>query len=1047
MSNGNHHDHSHHEHNEAELAEKKALRPQIERDNSHWLSLEHYYQDADFLKHAESEFQSSPLREEANDGVARRDFLKLMGASIALASSGCLQRPVQKIVPYAQQPEEITLGIPNFYTSTYFDGSEALGLLVKTREGRPIKIEGNPRFPTNRGGISSRSQASVLSLYDPERLQGPKKNIFNEKKTNKDTVNANWDDMDEKISQQLKKGGVAILTGALASPSTRSIVREFSEAFRAQHVVWEPLSHEEIREGQKASYGDDIVPYYRFDKAKVIVSIDADFLGAWYNSTAFTRQFADGRRNPETMSKLIVFDSNYSLTGGNADIRYKIKPSQQVAVVMAIINELVVQGRSSYANNGNVKSVLASYGTAISQLGFPAEALKKVASDLWDSRGKSLVVAGGLPTRTDQARELQIAVNMLNSMLDNDGETVEHHKGNPSLKGSTAELMQLMADMKAGKIKTLIVHRTLPSYALPDDLAFNEALKKVEMVICTSSHMDEMAHQAHYVIPDNHPLESWDDAEFLKDVIAIHQPTIRSMYDTRSFQNSLMTWAFVAQQGPKRLTTYETYYDYLRNYWKEEIYPKHGRGQGFEEFWQQLLQVGFVGVAEASASGRAFRGDAFAAIKAPAPQTGYELVLYPTIQLGDGQHTNMAWLHELPDPVTKIVWDNYASLSLATAQKMDLKEGSLLELKVGNVKMTLPVHIQPGLHDDVMTVAVGYGRTHAGKVANGVGKNAYQLAAYTANDAVFSGRSVEVQKMPGSYDLACTQGHHSMEGRQIVATATLKDFQKNKGSGIHRHHTWSIWPSHKYNGNKWAMGIDQNVCTGCSACVTACQSENNIPVIGKKYVLQGREMHWLRIDRYYAGTPEAPNAVFQPVMCQHCDNAPCETVCPVLATVHTDDGLNAMAYNRCVGTRYCSNNCPYKVRRFNWFNFRTGEEKPLHMALNPEVTVRTRGVMEKCSFCVQRIKAGKSVAKLEGRNIRDGEIKTACQTACPASAIVFGDMNDPNSQVSQVFKNDRAYALLEEWHAAPAVRYMTKIRNNDQETAGSHGSAHKGDHS
>ncbi len=1041
MSHDNHHDHTDghdhdHEHSEAELAAKKALGPQIQRDNKYWLSLEQYNQDPEFLKQVDAEFQSSPLKEnDDKEGFARRDFLKLMGASVALASSGCIRRPVQKIVPYVQQPEEVTLGIPNFYTSTYFDGSEGLGLLVKTREGRPIKIEGNPQFPLNQGGLSVRSQASILSLYDPERLRAPRKNLFNQTRTNKDTITAVWDDMDAKIAEQLKKGGVVVLTGALASPSTRSIVREFGEAFKAQHITWEPLSHEEIRDGQKASFGEGSVPFYRFDKAKMIVSIDADFLGTWLAPVTFTRQFSESRRDPTKMSRLVAFDSHFSLTAANSDMRFKIKPSQQLTVVMGLLHELVIgQGKSSYAGNSAAKNALASYAGAAQTLGISADVFKKMASDLWEHRGQSLVVAGGLPTRSENAHDLQIAVNMLNAVLENDGKTIQAKAGSPGLVGSTSDLLKLVSDMKAGKVKTLILHKTNPIYALPASVGFAEALKKVDMVISTTSHMDEVAHHCHYIIPDNHNLESWGDAEFASGVLAIQQPTIRSMYDTRSFQLSLMTWGFVAKQGPKRLLAYETFYDYLKNFWKEEIFPKHSKGLGFEDFWQKVLQEGYIGET-ASGGSRSFKADAISNLKAPAAQSGYELVLYPTVQMGDGTETNISWLHELPDPVTKIVWDNYVSVSVATAEKLGLIEGMILELTVGGNKMELPAHIQPGLHDDVMAVAVGYGRTEGGKIASGIGKNAYQLMTFKGDQAIFAGQKVDVKNTLKKYDLACTQGHHTMEGRLIVAEATKTDYVKDKKVGFHRHHTWSIWSGHKYNGHKWAMAVDLNTCTGCSACMTACQSENNIPVVGKKYVLQGREMHWIRVDRYYTGTPDAPDTVFQPIMCQHCDNAPCESVCPVLATVHTDDGLNAMVYNRCVGTRYCSNNCPYKVRRFNWFNYTVNKiEKPLHMALNPEVTVRTRGVMEKCTFCVQRIKEGRNSAKLAKRELKDGDIKTACQTACPASAITFGDMNDPESKVSQMFKNERAYALLEEWNAAPSVRYMSKIRNNDKET-------------
>lgn len=1038
MSENNQHDHS-----DAELAAKKAARPQIERDNTYWLTLEHYQNDPEFLKKAEEEFQSSPLREsEGEGGWARREFLKLMGASLAMSAAGCIRRPVQKIVPYNKQPEEVTLGVANFYTSTYFDGNEGLGVLVKTREGRPIKIESNPKSPFAKG-LSVRSQASLLNLYDPDRLQGPKHNIFNEKRTNKDTVNIKWDNLDDKVVAQLKKGGVAVLTGNMASPSTRAVVSDFAQAFKATHIQWEPLANEELREGQKASYGEAVLPSYRFDKAKVIVSIDADFLGTWLNPTLFNQQFSNGRRDPKKMSKLVSFDSTYSLTGGNADIRFKIKPSQQLDVVMGLINALVVnKGVSSYANNEKLKELLVSYANSAQKLGIEPALFTKVATDLWENRGESLVVAGGLQTLTSRSQELQIAVNFLNSLLENDGKTIDGRNSTPGMGASYAALQTLIADMNAGKVKTLVIHRVNPVYSLPKDAGFVEALRKVEMVVYTGDRMDETGDHATFVAPDNHPLETWGDAEFAKNVFAIQQPTIRPMYDTRSFQLTLMTWAYLANVGPKRLTANETFYDYLRSYWKEEIHPKFGKGKGFEDFWQGVLQEGFVGELEKPTSARAFKADALNSIKPASKTSGYELALYPTVQMGDGSNTNNAWLHELPDPVTKIVWDNYVCVSVGTAEKNGLTKGSVVELKVGDKSVELPVHIQPGLHDDVLAVAVGYGRTKAGRVANGIGKNMYDFVGLKGAP-VYAGQPASFTKVSKKYNLACVAGNNSMEGRMIVAEANLKDYVKDPGAGVHRHKTWSIWSGHQYNGHKWGMSVDLNTCTGCAACMTACQSENNVPVVGKTYVLQGREMHWLRVDRYYVGNPADPLAVFQPVMCQHCDNAPCETVCPVLATVHSDEGLNDMVYNRCVGTRYCSNNCPYKVRRFNWFNYAKLIEKPTHMALNPDVTVRPRGVMEKCTFCVQRIKEAKNKAKLEDRKLKDGDVKTACQTACPTQAILFGDLNDPESQVAKIFKEEpRSYALLEEWHAAPSVRYLSKIRNNDKEAP----AAQKGGH-
>jgi molybdopterin-containing oxidoreductase family iron-sulfur binding subunit len=959
---------------------------------------------------------------------------------------------VQKIVPYNKQPEEVTFGIANYYTSAYADGSEGLGVLIKTREGRPIKIEANPGHPFSDKGLSIRSQASLLSLYDPERLHGPKRNLLNEKKTNGQLIDTKWEELDKKVVEQLNKGDVVVLTGALSSPATRAVVADFSQGFKAKHIVWEALANDEVREGQKASYGDDIIPAYRFDKAKMIVSIDADFLGAWIAPSAFTAQFASGRRDIQNMSRLVSFDSTYSLTGANADIRFKIKPSQQLNVVMGLLYEIILKkGATSYAGNAAIKAALVEFANIADRMGMDPNAFEKVAADLLANKGQSLVVAGGIQTVTERSNDLQIAVNFLNTILENDGKTVDARGGNPGLKASYADMISLIKDMKEGKVKTIIIHRMNPGFSLPQELGFVEALRKVEMVIYTGDRVDETGVLSDYITPDNHALESWSDAELAAGVYTICQPAIRPMYDTRSFQLSLMTWGYIGKVGPDRLRDYETFYDYLRVFWKSDILPKVGKGKDFEDFWQETLQKGYAGELNSGSSPRSFKVEAFTSIKASSLNSGFEIVLYPTAQLGDGTLGNVAWLYELPDPITKIVWDNYVMVSLSTAEKMSLKESSVVEITMGDKKIELPVHIQPGLHDDVLAIPVGYGRTMVGKVGNGIGKNAFALAGVKNGKVVFSGQTANIVKTSKKYSLACTQGHHSMEGRNIVASASLKEYNKNKSAGIHKHHTWSIWSSHEYSGHKWGMAVDLHSCTGCSACVIACQSENNVTVVGKKYILEGREMHWIRIDRYYTGDPSNAEAVFQPVMCQHCDNAPCETVCPVLATVHSDDGLNDMVYNRCVGTRYCANNCPYKVRRFNWFNYSKLIEKPLHMALNPSVGVRTRGVMEKCTFCVQRIQDAKTTARNEKRTLKDGDVKTACQTACPAGGIVFGDLNDSNSQVAKMFKSEeRAYALLEEWHAAPSVRYLSKIRNNDKETTGgknNHGTSKQGEHS
>jgi len=1010
-----------------------------ERDSRYYLGLEEWMKDPEFTKFVEAEFQSSPIREgfEKEEGWARREFLKLMGASLAMASAGCIRRPVQKIVPYNKQPEEVTFAVPNFYTSTWSDGSDFASLLVRTREGRPLKYEGLTEHPLHKGGLLPRAHAHLLSLYDPDRLKGPRKNLFNKERTNRDTISTKWETADDAIAAQLVKGQVAILTGNLSGPTARAVVSDFTKAFNAKAYSWEGLNSGAMQAGNLESFGKASLPLYRFDKAKMIVSVDADFLGTWLMPTIFTRQFAEGRKNPETMSQLIVFDSYYSLTGANADIRFKIKPSQQLMVILGLAHSLIVKQKlTRYAGNPTVAALLEPYANAAQVLNIEVSKFDELASNLFKNRGKSLVVAGGLPTQHEGQVFVQIAANFLNSALDNEGETIDPSHPLLAETASDTQLLDLIQAMEKGEIKTLVIHNQNVVYASGLGGRFKEALKNVEMVIYCGDRIDETGEMAHYVLPDLHPMEAWGDMEWVDGLYHIHQPTIRPMYDNRSFGLSLMTWGYLAKKGPKRFTELETYYDYLRQVIIDEVLPKYGSGKSIDAFWDELLQKGMVtrGNVLATGGGRNFNLSALAKIKPVAPVLGLELVPYATVMFKEGSLTNVSWLHELPDPVTKICWDNYAQISMSLAEKLKVKQGQVVELIVGNSKVKLPVHIQPGLHDEVVAVAVGYGREKTGQVGNGVGVNIYPLAQEKNGLVKFAALPVSIKVTQQIYPLASVQSHHAMEGRQIVTEATLTEYLKDRSSGIHSHHIFSIWPGHQYNGNKWGMAVDLNSCTGCSACMIACQAENNIPVVGKKYVLQGREMHWIRVDRYYVGDPKDAEVVFQPVMCQQCDNAPCETVCPVLATVHSNDGLNDMVYNRCVGTRYCSNNCPYKVRRFNWFNYTKKIEKPLHLALNPDVTVRSRGVMEKCTFCVHRIKAKRIEVKNEGRELKDGDIKTACQETCPTGAIVFGDLNDPNSEVSRIFKTEkRAYALLEEWHAAPSVRYMTKIRNNGQD--------------
>lgn len=996
----------------------------------YWRSLEQWRNDPEFAQFAEKEFLTSPLQsEDGNDGWARREFLKLMGASIALSSFGCVRKPAQKIIPYAKKPADIIHGIPNFYASSYVDGVEGLGILVTTRDGRPIKIEGNPEHPANQGGMSARAHAHILRLYDPDRHTSAKRNLQNDKRTNHETINVKWDDLDKAVVEQLKKGKVALLSSTCLSPSTVALTEEFVTATGGKVYSYDDISYASLGLAQKSSYGQDGLPGYRLDQAKYIVAINNDFLGTWLTPVTFQRQFAAGRKVSANMNKLVVFEPLLTLTGSNADQRFRIRPSQSLDVVMALINEIVsVKKQSRYASNEHVSHVLSGFARGQSELGFN---ISEVAGELWNNRGQSLVLAGGLSAETENALELQVAVNFLNSVLENEGKTVDAPSGVfSSGKTSKPGMQELLKALEAKEVNTLIVHGCNPMLSLPVVAKFKEALSHVGMVISTSDRNDETARFADYVAVDHHSLENWGDVQAHGGALSIQQPTIRPLYDTRSFQDSLLAWIKGIGKGSARVKTANTWYDYLRSHWHEVNYPSLGKSaKSFEDFWVDLLQYGVLPKAKADSPARTLSGETLLAGKAQARKPGFELALYSTVGLGDGQLANVSWLQEFPDPVSKICWDNYASFSPKDSKQLKIHEGQFVKLTVGENSLEVPAHIQPGQADGVVGLAVGYGRKGAGQVADGVGVNAFTLAGWADGRRITAGLETTVAVLSRKDRLACVQSHHSMEGRQIVVEETLQEHIKKPGGNVVRHALTSMWSGHEYKGNKWGMVIDLNTCTGCGACVIACQSENNIPSVGKQYVIEGREMHWIRVDRYYTGTPEDPGVVNQPLPCMHCDNAPCETVCPVMATVHSDEGTNDMIYNRCVGTRYCSNNCPYKVRRFNWFNYTNDIPEPKKLALNPDVTVRFRGVMEKCTFCIHRIRFQKYRGKVEDRALQDGDIKTACQQSCPTHAITFGDLNNPESAVAKQFNVPASYTLLEELNTRPAVRYQVKVRN------------------
>ncbi len=1031
----------------------------------HWVGPEEleasYWSDSKAQERRGQEFHDKPIETISmiermdQSGMRRRDFLTVMGASMAMATFSCARRPVHKIIPYVVKPENIVPGVPNYYAST--EPETGYGLLVKTREGRPIKLEGNPDHPLNRGALSARIQAAVLDLYDVDRLHAP-----GARTRGGELKDSKWEAVDAAISAKLKGASrVRVLSGEMVSESTSRLVREFLAAFSSgAHVQYDALAADEIVEAQGLSYGTSVVPHYAFDQAEMIVSLGADFLGTWVSPVEFNRDWVKGRKLDDAknakhakLSKMVVYEPNLTITGGNADERYSIRPGDELKVALAIAYEIIVNQKASrYASDSAVSSALSGYKPEVvaDEIGLNVESLKKVAHELWAARGKGLVVGGGIQSKTKDAVALQVAVNLLNSALENEGVTVDGTASPRELKSSFSGLAKLVEELKAGQVDVLIIYRSNPTFVAPKTLGFTDALRNVKTVIVVDSHDTETAQQADFVLPVHHFLENWGDASPRKGIYSLQQPTIAPIHESRAFEDMLLGWAKSAGLRASALMTQSAdWHAYLMGCWKDS----HFKGGGsFDAFWENALKVGALPAATAHPSARAFRSASVAALPkyTAQPKNGLVLALYETVALRDGRQANNAWLQEMPDPVSSITWDNYLNVGTQTAAHLGVKENDVVEVKAGDVTVQLPVHVQPGMHPNAVSVAVGYGRRSIGKVGNLTGVDVFPMTRIEGGRVVFSGMPVTVAKTGRFYQLASTQWHTVTENRPVINDITLAEYRQKPDAAMETEPELrlekvpTMWPRHEYKGYRWGMSIDLNSCTGCGACVIACQAENNIPVVGRDQVRVSRQMHWIRIDRYYAGSSENPEMVFQPMLCQHCENAPCETVCPVLATVHDDEGLNVQAYNRCVGTRYCQNNCPYKVRRFNFFDHWKSYEGTMNLAWNPDVTVRSRGIMEKCTFCVQRLQEVKSHAKDEHRKVRDGEIQTACQQTCPTNAIVFGDINDQESTVSKFREHPRAFRVLENLATMPVISYQTKVRN--VERAEEHGHGHENGH-
>ncbi|SHM58106.1 prokaryotic molybdopterin-containing oxidoreductase family, iron-sulfur binding subunit [Cyclobacterium lianum] len=1030
-----------------------------ENKKTYWKGLEQLTNDPEFVKNADQEFPGfTAKKNQSEDGASsRRDFLKMMGFSVAAASLAACEAPVRKAIPYVNKPVDVNPSIPNYYASTFSNGGDYASVVVKTREGRPIKIDGNKLSPITQGGTNAIVEASVLSLYDKARLTGPQIN----------GQAADWASLDAELSSKLAAAGsIKVVTNTVLSPSTERAINQMAERFGdVEQITYDPVSNYGITRASEMYYGTKVLPSYQFENAKVIVSFGADFLGSWISPIVFARQYSKGRKiskeNPN-MSRHFQFESNLSLTGANADYRTPITASQNGLAVLTLYNLIAQKAGASTAGANNLD--LAH--------------LKKAADELWANRGNTLVVSGS------NDPNVQVVVHAINELLGNVGNTVDFENPVHYRKGDDSRMSQFVSELNAGRVGAVIFYNCNPVYDFGGGQALAEAISKAKVSVSTSEVKNETAALVQYLAPDHHYLESWNDFNPKKGMYSLSQPTISPLFNTRQAQESFLKWAGNSS----------SYYDFIREGW-QPMFAGQQEMADFQSFWDSCLHDGVyqtTAMEEEATEALSPAGDISAAASAigssyKAQASGPELVVYTKVGIGSGTYANNPWLHEMPDPISKATWDNYLTVSQKWANDngLSMKEGAtqMATVTANGVSFAVPVLIQPGQAEGTFGLALGYGRTSAGRVADGLGVNAYALLnagkGYVSYDIT---EGVEISLTGEAYRIAQTQTHQTYMGRDfVIQEATLGEYKEDASAGRYHPEIYkdgefykpskiSLWSGHKYSQHHWGLAIDMNSCIGCAACTVACQVENNVAVVGKQEVLNRREMAWIRIDRYYSSPEEAtsnkeleqaadnPEVTFQPMMCQHCNNAPCETVCPVVATTHSSEGLNQMTYNRCIGTRYCANNCPYKVRRFNWFKYHdnkdfagvnTAQNDDLgKMVLNPDVTVRARGVMEKCSMCVQRIQAGKLAAKREKRKVKDGDINVACAVACPTEALVFGDMNDPESRVSKMLKieensteaikevnEERAYHVLEEINVSPNVWYFTKIRNKDKNEA------------
>jgi len=1039
----------------------------------YWKGLEQLDSDTKFVETSNNEFaEHLPVTEFLEDkenlenaSTTRRDFLKYLGFGVAAASLAACETPITKAIPYLNKPEEITPGLANYYASTYYDGNDYAPILVKTREGRPIHIIGNKESSLTKGAINARVSASVLSLYDNNRIKSPM--IKGEDTT--------WTTIDDRLGKELKAAkNIRVLSNTIISPSAGQVIlglagkETLSEDGTMKGISsdgwiqYDTISYSGILEANKESFGKALIPTYNFEKAKTIVSIGADFMGNWLDSLQYVNDYSQAR-NPDNdwMSKHFQFEASMSLSGTNADLRIPVKPSEYGAIISSLYGQL---GGSSGAKTAYDKQIT------------------EVAAALKASKGESIVVCGS------NDKNVQVLVNAINDMLGNYGNTINVKTVSYSKQGIDSKVAELVAEMNAGEVDALLIYGVDPVFTMGD--SFKKAMKKVKTTISFATKMDDTSSVCKYVCPSHHALESWSDANPVTGHYSLGQPTISPLFDTRQAEESMLIWS-----GNKT-----SYYDYIKKNWEVNMPEEMGM---FTDFWNKALHDGVVSADyPESEDAMVFAGNTSKAnsVIKKTQGSGIELELVQNMGIGAGVGADNPWMQELPDPITKITWDNYVTMNPSEMKNKDWethfgqeKEITVVSVKVDGTTIQLPVIAQPGQAKGTIGIALGYGKK-VGNMEEATGANAYPLATSSKSGVSYYANNVSITEveLDEPYYIACTQTQQTVMGRDSIIRETTLDVYKNGNkedynpahellsaeTDEHGHQIkknikdFDLWAAHpvEHIGHRWGMSIDMNSCIGCSACVTSCVAENNIAVIGKDEVRRGRIMHWMRIDRYYSSeyqplgdigathekTKEAldingistytamedaadnPSVVHQPMMCQHCNHAGCETVCPVAATTHSNEGLNMMAYNRCIGTRYCANNCAYKVRRFNWYNyiaynkftdFNPAQDDLGRMVLNPDVVVRSRGVMEKCSLCVQRIQEGKMDAKKAGTKVQDGAIQTACSSACPTNAITFGDYNDEESKIAAARNHDRSYRVIEEVGQQANIYYQTKVRN------------------